>query len=497
MRTTGAFLLGFLVFACNGSERTTPVAERTTPVAEEPSPAALNSSVPEAPVSSSESTRTAIAPTSVAAPSPAVASEAPASFENGQKNAIAGLIGVGCETKSLDGWLEIVCHKKNGTGGHPTRALIRDPLAAAGAPEASAAPGGAVTQGDEVLPTERGELRLVVPFHEGTKRSVSLEWTDTRYTLDLEGAKATFTWAGIALPHRRACQALLDEARARIEAAQKLDGPDRIAQSEAKRLPKFGVCQPAGLGSWALALTSFTGRGEGTARTLSFVIDAVRIDLEGKRLSAPFGTFEVAPGGLEIGPLQAYDFDDDGNDELIVPYEINAVAAGAKPAVPSPIWTFSAAGIAAYEKAPAVAGGLGIEHLDSDMRPDLGTYGPFVAWLGSDCGLKTCPPRINGPRFFFHSSADGGFAHDDAAARSALERACPKKSGPIFGANGPNASQIAKNLVCARARKTPVEALRSELAARRADLCGTAETCPLAATLETWLEAPLPVELEK
>jgi len=116
----------------------------------------------------------------------------------------------------------------------------------------------------------------------------------------------------------------------------------------------------------------------------------VRVSLDGTSKSTSFGSLDVAPGGLELGALQVYDYDDDGRDELIVPYEIKATG-GATPSYPSPVWSFSDAGVSAYAKAPVVSGGIGIEQLDFDMRPDFGSYGPFVAFLAMAAGKKPAP----------------------------------------------------------------------------------------------------------
>ncbi|WP_437981335.1 hypothetical protein [Sorangium sp. So ce117] len=508
MKTLSAcFLLGILA-GCQKSEEAGLPAASSGPSAGSSAPAAAaaeTASPAAAEAASSAPAPATAAPTEPTPSSTAPASPgAPASFKDGRSESIAAAVGLGCEAKSLDGWLELLCRKKNGTGGHPVRAVIHDPSAEAAAekpsePVAADDAGEAPDAGpsNEVLADERGELRLVAPFRAEAKQSVTLEWTDTRYELQIDGTSAKLDWAGSVVSHRRACQELLDQNRARISGAQKLEGPEKVSAAEATRLPKFGVCQPAGLGSWALSLTRFAGAGEGAARALAFDIEVVRIDLEGKRFAAPLGTIEVAPGGLAISALNVYDFDDDGNDELIVPYELNALAAGAKPAAPSPIWTFSNGAVSAYAKAPSVSGGLGIEHLDHDMRPDFGTYGPFVAWLGADCGVKSCPPRVTGPKFYFHSVQDGSFSATDAGATGALGRACGKKPAAIVvtAGSGVNVAQTAKNLVCARVLGVTREALEGELTAKRADLCGGAATCALSSTFEAWLDAALPAEL--
>jgi hypothetical protein len=473
-QSIACLVLGGLVVGCQKPEGA-GVPAASTPAGPSASVAAVS---PAAAAAASAQSAPAAAIPAVPPASP------PESFKDGKNETIAAAVGLGCEAKSLDGWLELLCRKRNGTGGHPVRAVF-----SAGADaEADAGPT------NEVLADEKRELRLVVPFRAGEKQSITMEWSDTRYELKIDGASASFDWAGSVVSHRRACQTLLEQNRARIADAQKAEGAARVTPAEAKKLPRFGQCQPAGLGSWALSLTRFEGAGEGALRTLAFAIDAVRVDLEGQLRSAPFGTIEVAPGGLEIASLQVYDYDDDGNNELIVPYEITALAGGKSPALPSPIWTFSASGVAAYAKAPSVSGGFGVEQLDFDMRPDLGGYGPFVAWLGPDCGAKTCPARITGPKFYFHSTPDGAFSVNDAAAQAALARGCSSKSASLVvaGGGGVNPQLTAKNLVCARARGTTVEVLQSELAAKQAELCGGAAGCPLAKAFEAWLTAELP-----
>lgn len=386
------------------------------------------------------------------------------------------------------------------------RARVRNPNAVAAAPteppradapsaDADAPPDAGA--GDELSPNEQGELTIVVPYSGEEKRDVEIEWTDTTYTLHVVGPKATFEWAASGVPHRRACQQLLDENKAVIAAAQKSDGEARLTTTEASKLPRFGVCREGGLGSWALSLKAIAGKGEGPTRVHHLELEVVRIAVDGGRKSASFGSVDAAPGGFELASSQVYDYDDDGRDEFIVPYELKATG-GAAPSYPSPIWSYSDAGVAPYAKAPPVLGGIGIEQLDFDMRPDFGVYGPFVAFLGGDCGLKTCPPRVTGPKLYLHSTPEGGFSDRDEAAKAALKRAmCQSKPASVVveAAGNLNLAQTAKNLVCARAYGVTAEAIATELSAKRSALCGDATSCPLQTTLESWLKLELPVEL--
>jgi hypothetical protein len=495
MKKVGIGLFGLVTgLACNKSEPTiAPAAPSAAPSV------AAAAATPESSASAESAAPAVPAPAPVAR----TAEGAPASFKGGKKENIPSAVGLGCETTSLDGWLQLLCRKKNGTGGRPLRATVKTPgedgaAAAQGREPGSAEPEGegAEQAGVEILPNEHGELTVVVPFSGDEQRDVALEWSDTRYTLHVTGAKATLEWAAAGIPHRRACQQLLEESRAVVAAAQKAEGEARLTVTEGAKLPRFGVCQPGGLGSWALGLKAAAGKGEGAARIHHLELEVVRVDVEGTRRAASFGSFDVAPGGLELATLQVYDYDDDGRNELIVPYEVKATG-GQAPTLPSPVWSFSDAGVAPYAKAPSVGGGIGVEHLDFDMRPDFGTYAGFVAWLGPDCGLKACPPRMTGPKLYLHSTAEGGFVDADEATRGGLKRGCGGKPSSVVveAAGSVNLTQTGKNLVCARAHGVELETIRTELAAKRAALCGEAAECPVHKALSNWLELPLPIDL--
>jgi hypothetical protein len=412
-------------------------------------------------------------------PIPVISGSAPASFANGKKEVVEGAVGLGCEAKSSEGWLEFLCRKKNGTGGRPVRAVLN------------------AETNEEVLADEHGELKLTLPFRDGESKDVSMEWSDTRYVLHIDGATAKLEWAASALEHRRACAKLLDESKQVVTAAQKVDGQARVLAADLVKFPRFGVCQPAGLGSWALALNELSASGESGQRAVRVSLSVVRIDVEGKRLVAPFANVEFAPGGFEISGMQAYDYNDDGNNELIIGYELKALAGRQATALPA-IWSFSASGVAPYEKAPALtSGGALIEQLEFDMRPDVADYGPFVSWFGADCGLKNCPQRLTGPRFFFRSLPDGSFSREDASPKAALKRVCPKKPEVIVVESGGalNATQTAKNLGCARAYGVTTDVIVAELAAKQQALCGDAAACPLKSAFETWARANAPMTL--
>ncbi len=427
-----------------------------------------------------------VTPAPVVAPAPSVAPAAdsatpPSSFAGAQKENLENAVGLGCEARSASGFLELLCRKKNGTGGHPVQAEL-------GAGEDAA--------DNTVLADEHGELRVVVPYREGAQQDVPIVFSDTKYTLRVSGASAKLEWAAAGLPLRRACQKIADESHAVLKDAQGAsNGELRVLAADLAKFPRFGVCQQAGLGSWALALKALRGSGEGASRTLHADIDVVRVSDEGALTSATFGSFHFAPGGFEIGNLQAYDYDDDGRDELIVPYELTAVPPGQTPARAPSIWTWSESGVSAFTKAPeSHAGGASIEQLEFDMRPDIGDYGPYVAWLSSGCGARTCPSRLTGPKFYARSLPDGSFTLDDPAAKSALKRACPKKPEAVVVPL--NLTQTAKNLVCARVLGVSAETVLAEIADKRVAVCSDQEACAARDVLEQWAKLAPPITLE-
>lgn len=105
--------------------------------------------------------------------------------------------------------------------------------------------------------------------------------------------------------------------------------------------------------------------------------------------------------------------------------------------------------------------------------------------------------QLTGPKFFFHSTPDGGFSANDAAAQNAVLRACGKAPREIvvLAGGAVNLQKTAENLVCVRVRGTASGELRAELESKHRELCADQATCPVTSALEAWLTAPLPVEL--
>lgn len=439
-------------------------------------------------------------------------------------------VGLGCEAKSKEGWLELLCRKKNGTGGHPTRA-IRDleafkaaelagaapgsdaGAAAAGSPDASAATAEAVDAGagatdagtadprlaNVVMPDEQGELRVIVPWPPAQETKIRIEWSDTKYDFVLADETANLVLP-VTLGIRRKCEGLRKASEAVVAAGKKLEGEAALTSADTAKLPRFGVCQMAGLGAWAVTLGELTASGAGAARSLAAKLDVVHLDAEGVEIRAPFGTLEFAPGSLQMPPLMVYDYDNDGEHEVIVRHEITKVPAGKTPAPLPAVYSFIGGAVAAYAKlGPMGPGGVSVDQLEFDMRPDLADYGPYVAWLGDDCGARTCPGRMVGPRFFAHSTPDGGFSRTDASATGALKRACSQAPTSIVVSDGKsaNVARTATSLGCAKAWGVDAETITKELTEKRSVLCGSETDCPLFVALRSWAAQDPPARVSK
>ena len=117
-----------------------------------------------------------------------------------------------------------------------------------------------------------------------------------------------------------------------------------------------------------------------------------------------------------------------------------------------------------------------------------------VALLAT-AALTTATPA--GAQFFAYAQKDGTFSRTHSAARSALERACPRAPGPIVAAQGAgvNIALTAQRVACAKVWKVDEETLSAALEADRSKLCSGAEDCPLYRALKAWVSTPAPATL--
>ena len=474
---------------------------------------------------SARSSKTAPSASASGAAESAVPSPPPESFQGGNKVKISNAVGLGCQAVTSSGWLELLCRKKNGTGGHPVRA-IRDLAAfeaaaqvpAVPAPSSeSTAPAGSVTApAEDAVPTgsvtapaennvteepapdprlanvveadEQGSLRVIAPW--GQPTSIRIEWTDTKYDLVVKADAAQLVLP-VSLALRQQCAALEHASEAVVKEAA-------LTPTDTVHLPRFGRCQMAGLGAWAVTLDALSATGSDSTRNLSAQIGVVHLDPDGHQQHAALGTLDFAPGGLELPPRMVYDYDDDGEDELIFRYEVKRAAAGRTPAVVPGVFRFQKGEVVAYPSLHQLGpGSVSVEQLEFDMRPDVADYGPYVAWLDEHCGAKSCPGRITGPRFFARSLPDGSFSRTDPSALAALKRTCAQPPASVVIAQGKtvNVTRTASLVGCAKVWGVAEDTIVKELDEKRALLCGSDADCPLLATLRGWAARAAPAQL--
>src|SRR5512136_2075635 len=109
----GIVALGLLACGKKYSSGTAPsstVASAAASVA-----AAPPSAAPVEPQTAPSAAPSAAAPTEEASETP------PEDFSGGTAVAKQNAKGLGCGAKAKQGWLQLLCRKKNGTGGHPKR----------------------------------------------------------------------------------------------------------------------------------------------------------------------------------------------------------------------------------------------------------------------------------------------------------------------------------------------------------------------------------------
>jgi len=496
--------------------RSEPAASGEVTASASASAAAAAAATPEA-----ASSETAIVPAGDVAADTAASSLPPESFSSGESVTIESAVGLGCEARAKDHWLELLCRKRNGTGGRPVRAIrdleayqaAQQPASSAGssatteAPERAAPPVAdaleeAGTNAAGELPNvveadDQGELRVAVPWRDGHSAKIRVQWTDTAYDLEVSGTRAKLMLP-VHLALRKACAKLKQDSAAVVSAAQKRQGAAALTAVDTAKLPSFGGCQMAGLGAWALSLTELRAAGAGADRALTSDLRVVHLDPEGHRTEASFGSLTFAPRGLRCPAPMVYDYDDDGQHELIVRYELVRLPAGTEPASLPMVFTLKDGQVRPYERLdPMAPGGTSVEQLDFDMRPDVADWGPYLAFLQEGCGASQCPARIEGPRFFAYSLKDGGFSRTHKSALDALRRACPKSPSSVVALQGKsvNVRQTAKNLGCAKAWGADAATLTSQLEQHRAALCGELADCPLLSVLRGWATRTPPAKL--
>lgn len=273
-------------------------------------------------------------------------------------------------------------------------------------------------------------------------------------------ASATASVAVVAAPPPQdpACKGL-DAARAsEVQRLKELAGskdplsPAGGLGEEARRI--FGDCvtTKAG-GAWGLGLRDLKEEQRG----YSAVALAMHADRSGAVTSFPlpgqsprtaqrsFASHEQ--DRVLFSSLQVFDYDGDGEDELLVMGH-DQTNEGPKDPI-GQIVTFKSGAVSLYGPAGTLPF-FRVGDVDKDGRPDLVAYGPYRSRVPARC--NGTPIVASGPSLLMHSKSDGTFSWNDTEAVAFDKTACDKPGFVVARDDEKRVDdeQTFVNLACAR-----------------------------------------------
>ncbi len=410
----------------------------------------------------------------------------PTNFETASAIPVSNSGLTGCVVRAVPGWAEVRCEGQNAGGGKIVSAHV----------ESGASPGAAL----DVKPAPDGTLTLVLPWLKGQRSHVRFSWSDMTQDLVLAIRGSTFKRL---LPTAQAehCERFAKSGEQILAGIRAKIGPfsPAITPEDVYRFPNLGECQMAGQSAWALSLEKLSASGEKQNREVVATLALNHVDPGGNVASLRYGPLTFAPEGLQLPPLMFFDYDADGEAEVIVRQDILLRSLRsmnkALPNIPA-VFTFKHGQVAPYAALGVLpSGGVVAEQLDADGRPDVGDYGPFLAWLPDKCGRGECPKRISGPRFFRRSLADGGFSAPDEQADRVIRNKCERtpKALVVDIRTGSGKRLTAQNVACARVRGDSTDSILAQLNELESEMCDDGQkACPLYLVLAAWARAAPP-----
>lgn len=218
--------------------------------------------------------------------------------------------------------------------------------------------------------------------------------------------------------------------------------------------PTFGACVPSGRGAWAIVLaharpdpTLYVGAPTSVGEGVRGRFHLVHRALDGTTLSvAPTVAADLAPGSdsfatgdrvrLSIDPPIAFDFDGDGQAELVLVVREDVYEQGVS--TRGRVWTVKDGKLVLYDPArPYLV--RGVRDVDGDGRPDL-------LWAGPWPTFRTVEPAT--PGLVLHALATGGFSRDDAVAARHASEGCRPAPTSLLPTTSP--AKAALHAACAR-----------------------------------------------
>lgn len=263
------------------------------------------------------------------------------------------------------------------------------------------------------------------------------------------------------------CTAARDRSRPHRELLRRVD-TERAQRSGSTPeseplLQALDFCIETPRGAWALSLDRLERTGE-LGVTGRWVI--AHLSPDGSRetvapalpdghscdLTAVADNFVdvTADAHLTIRPPIAYDYDHDGEPELVVVLEGHIHEGGDWRR--GRVWTYRQGVVALYPPAADIVV-RDTQDIDHDGKPDLLTVGPFAEiteWPGG-------PGELIGPQLVAHALPDGRFSLDDQVARTSALRVCPDRPKALVaweraGGSAPRLDRAATavHIACAR-----------------------------------------------
>jgi hypothetical protein len=307
------------------------------------------------------------------------------------------------------------------------------------------------------------------------------------------------------------CKVLADDRQAEMERVKAIsESKDPLGRSGAVSDEVRGAFVRCTMtkkgGAWGFALRDTKSEANG----ITAVMAAVYVDASGKkselRLKGAGRLAERSFGAndldrVSVAAEQGFDFDGDGEDELIA-YGTNQTKEG--PKLPL-AWVLTVKDGVVQPYAPA-AGIVfhRVEDVDHDGRPDLVTYGSYRASFPDRCSGEHS--AIVGPALLAHSLKDGTFSMSDERAIAFAKQSCEKPGFEIARDDEKHVDdeQTAEAIVCARLWGMPAQQVIQKL-----DQCGfvsgpaacqpaAAKTCGNAAgmaILKGWANAKPPLTI--
>lgn len=410
----------------------------------------------------------------------------PTSFEGAKDVQLANDAATGCSAVHKDGWLRVACSPENPSGGKLLQISVFED-------------GGTNAGVRDVAVSQTEGASLVLPWQRNKRGLARLTWSDAVFEVETLPSGGGFRRV-LPPAQAEACAKLKTAYDERMRALRKAEtGPVRAV--DVRKFPKLGECEAVGDHAWALEIKDVRAVGESVEREVALTLNVVHVAVDGAVSKAPWGPLTFAPTGLALPEFTLYDYDDDKSPELITRHDIlkRGTRASQKPLSKLPsVFTYKNKRVVPYMPAGTLTtGGVAAENLESDPRPDIGDFGPFIAWLGVDCGVGKCPERIVGPRFYQRSLIDGAFDGAAPEVAAALQTACTRSRGALVGdvTDVGGKTRAALNVACARVRGESADAITATLNQDKTRICGDSPDCQLLNVLRAWAKAEPPLKL--